>query len=78
MLDAETIINLIRHAIPDASVRIEDLRGDGEPHYAAWVSSPSFARLTRVEQHRKVYEALKGHLNTDIQALTLQTSVSEA
>ena len=40
-MDASEIERLIREGIPDAEVRLEDMRGDGD-HYAAYVSSPSF------------------------------------
>ena len=51
--------DLIKQAIPDAQVNIEDLRGDGD-HYAAYVVSPAFKGKTRVQQHQMVYEALQG------------------
>ena len=35
------IEQMIKEAIPDAEVQIEDLRGDGD-HYAAYVSSAEF------------------------------------
>ena len=47
-MDAAQLEQLIREGIPDAEVRIEDLRGDGE-HYAAYVTSPSFRGLSRVQ-----------------------------
>ena len=75
-MDAATIEKLIQEGLPDAKVRIEDLRGDGD-HYAAYVTSPSFAGKSRVEQHRMVYEALEGKMGTDLHALALQTSESD-
>jgi stress-induced morphogen len=74
MLDAKTLENLILQTLQDATVRVENMRGDGESYYAAHVSSPSFAGKTRVQQHQMVYAALRGHLNIEIQALSLQTS----
>ena len=60
-MDAAEIERLIREGIPDAQVRIEDLRGDGD-HYAAHVVSPAFAGKSRVQQHQMVYQALKGNM----------------
>ena len=40
-MDATLIESLIKEGIPDADVRIEDLRGDGD-HYAAYVESVTF------------------------------------
>ncbi|MEH6630499.1 MAG: BolA family transcriptional regulator [Halopseudomonas aestusnigri] len=68
---------LIRDALPDADVTIEDLRGDGD-HYAAYVVSPAFQGKTRVQQHQMVYEALQGRMGNELHALALQTSVPQA
>ncbi len=73
-MDAATIEEMILEGIPDATVRIEDLRGDGD-HYAAYVESPSFEGKTRVQQHQMVYGALKDKMGGDLHALALQTSV---
>ncbi|PPR18884.1 MAG: hypothetical protein CFH37_00197 [Alphaproteobacteria bacterium MarineAlpha9_Bin7] len=75
-MDAAEIEHLIREAIPDAQVRIEDLRGDGD-HYAAYVTSQSFKGKSRVQQHQLVYQALKGAMGGQLHALALQTSVPE-
>ena len=74
-MDPAEIISLIKEGIPDADVRIEDLRGDGD-HYAAYVVSPSFAGKTRVQQHQMVYQALQGRMGDQLHALALQTSVA--
>lgn len=68
------IESLIKAAIPDAQVNIEDLRGDGD-HYAAYVVSTAFAGKTRVQQHQMVYEALRGRMGNELHALALQTSL---
>jgi stress-induced morphogen len=68
------IETLIKEALPDASVTIEDLRGDGD-HYAAYVVSSAFAGKTRVQQHQMVYQALKGRMGNELHALALQTTV---
>lgn len=76
-MEATEIERLIREAIPDAEVRIEDLRGDGD-HYAAMVVSASFEGLSRVQQHQKVYAALQGRMGGELHALALQTAVPGA
>ena len=75
-MDSGQVERLIKEAIPDAEVRIEDLRGDGD-HYAAYVVSAAFKGKTRVEQHQMVYEALRGKMGSELHALALQTSVDE-
>lgn len=74
-MDAVEIERLIKQALPDAQVTIEDLRGDGD-HYAAHVISPTFAGKTRVQQHKMVYDALQGRMGGELHALALQTSAS--
>ena len=75
-MDAKTIENYIREGIPDAKVKIEDLRGDGD-HYAAYIESPSFSGKTRIQQHQMVYQALQGKMGNELHALAIQTSVPE-
>lgn len=75
-MDAAAIEKMILEGIPDATVKVEDLRGDGE-HYAAYVVSPSFAGKNRVQQHKMVYDAMKGKMGDELHALALQTSAPE-
>ncbi|PZN48495.1 MAG: BolA family transcriptional regulator [Proteobacteria bacterium] len=73
-MDAREIERLIKEGIPDATVTIRDLAGDGD-HYAAEVVAESFRGKTRVQQHQMVYDALKGNMGEALHALALQTSV---
>ncbi len=73
-MDAQEIERLIRQALPDAKITIEDLRGDGD-HYAAHVISSAFQGKSRVEQHQMVYQALEDRMGGVLHALALQTSV---
>ncbi|MCB9991858.1 MAG: BolA family transcriptional regulator [Rhodospirillales bacterium] len=70
------IEKLIKDGIPDATVRIQDLRGDGD-HYAAYIESASFAGKTRVQQHQMVYTALQGKMGAELHALAIQTAIPE-
>lgn len=72
-MTAAEIERLIREALPDAQVTVEDLAGDGD-HYVARVISSAFKGKTRVQQHKMVYDALKGRMGGDLHALALQTS----
>ena len=72
-MDANEIARLIREGIPDATVTIRDLAGDGD-HYAAEVVAESFRGKSRVQQHQMVYEALKGRMGGVLHALSLQTA----
>ena len=70
---ASEIEALIRAALPDARVTVEDLAGDGD-HYAATVTSEAFRGMSRVKQHQLVYAALRGRMGGVLHALALQTS----
>jgi len=69
---ADDISRLIRDALPDAQVEIEDLAGDGD-HYRATVVSSAFAGLPRVKQHQLVYNALGTRMGGELHALALIT-----
>jgi stress-induced morphogen len=75
-MQANEIEALIKSALPDAKVSIEDLAGDGD-HYAATVVSETFRGISRVKQHQIVYAALRGRMGGELHALALQTSAPE-
>lgn len=75
-MPASEIERMIKDAIPDAEVRIDDLRGDGD-HYAAYIVSPQFKGKSRVQQHQLVYQALQGRMGNELHALALQTAAPE-
>lgn len=68
------IEGMIKAALPDATVEMTDLAGDGD-HWAAKVTSPSFAGMSRVQQHKLVYGALQGKMGGVLHALQLTTAV---
>ena len=73
---ADEIETLIRQGIPDASIEIVDLAGDGD-HYEARVVAESFRGQSRIEQQKRVYAALGGRMGTALHALKLSTAVPE-
>jgi len=75
-MEADVIAAMIKEAIPDAEVIIEDLRGDGD-HYSALVVSTQFRGLSKVKQHQLVYAALQGKMGGELHALALQTATPE-
>ena len=70
------IERLIKTALPDAQVTIQDLVGDGD-HYAATIVSEAFRGKSRVQQHQMVYAALQGNMGGVLHALALKTSAPE-
>jgi stress-induced morphogen len=75
-MQADDIERIIKAALPDATVEITDLVGDGD-HYAAKVVSAAFKGKTRVQQHQLVYGALKNEMGGALHALALTTLTPE-
>ena len=76
-MDPEEIRRLIRVALPDAQVELEDLTG-GQDHWKAEVTSARFEGKTSIACHRMVYAALGDYVGGQIPALALETRVPEA
>lgn len=75
-ITASEIRQLIQDAIPDATLAIEDLAGDGD-HYAVHVTSSLFKSKSRIQQHQMVYEALGGRVGGQLHALSIRTSLPQ-
>ena len=71
-MDLLEIEKLIKEALPDASIDIKDLAGDGN-HYSATVISSQFKGKSKIEQHKMVYSSLKGKMGNELHALALVT-----
>ncbi|MBT4109590.1 MAG: BolA family transcriptional regulator [Pelagibacterales bacterium] len=67
------IESMIKEALPNSTVVIEDLRGDGD-HYSAHVKSDLFKGKSKIQQHQMVYKALKGKMGEQLHALALKTT----
>lgn len=70
--DIDTLRALVIKEFPDAKVSLEDTVGDSN-HFALTVSSGQFNGKTIVEQHKMVYNSLKGKVGSEIHALQLTT-----
>jgi acid stress-induced BolA-like protein IbaG/YrbA len=62
----------IEAGIPGASA---DVTGDGH-HFAAVVSADAFSGLSRIAQHRLVYDVFGAELGDRIHALSIKTQVA--
>ncbi len=71
-LKLEEIKSLIKEAMPDAEITIQDTAGD-DNHYSATIKSKVFSGKNRIEQHKLVYKALKGKMGNELHALALNT-----
>ena len=71
-MNLKEIENLIRAALPDATIDIQDLAGDGN-HYSATIVSSQFSGKSKIEQHKMVYNSLKGRMGNELHALAIKT-----
>ena len=71
-MDLKEIEVLIKAALPDAKIEIQDLAGAGN-HFSASVASASFAGKSKIEQHKMVYNSLKGKMGNELHALAIKT-----
>ena len=72
MPDAAEIKQRIEAAIPGALAEVQDTTGGGD-HFSASVTADAFSGLSRIEQHRLVYEVLGDDIGGPIHALALKT-----
>ena len=64
--------SVIKESLSDAKVEIQDLAGDGN-HYSATVTSSQFSGKSKIEQHKMVYNSLKGRMGNELHALAIKT-----
>jgi stress-induced morphogen len=69
----EELRTRIEAGIPGA---IASVTGDGH-HFNAVITAPAFAGLSRIAQHRLVYDVFGEEVGGRIHALSIQTRLSE-
>jgi len=72
MASADEVKTRIEAAIPGAVAVVESA---DDVHFSATVRASAFEGLSRVAQHRLVYDAFDGELGGSIHALALKTEV---
>jgi stress-induced morphogen len=73
MPSASNLKERIEAALPGSRVTVEDLTGGGD-HFRAEVVSNHFAGLSRIEQHKLVYNVFGAEVGGPIHALSIKTS----
>jgi stress-induced morphogen len=73
MPSADEVKSRIEAAIPGAEAVVESA---DDVHFSALVRAAAFDGLSRVQQHRLVYDVFDGELGGVIHALALKTEVS--
>jgi len=76
MPSATELKNRIEGALPGARAEIQDLTGGGD-HFRAEIVSDRFAGLSRIDQHKLVYDIFGTEIGGPIHALSLKTSTPE-
>jgi stress-induced morphogen len=74
MPSAEELKQRIESALPGSEVNVEDLTGGGD-HFRAEVMSERFAGLSRIDQHKLVYDVFGDEVGGPIHALSIKTSI---
>ena len=72
MPTADEVKQRIEAAIPGAHASVES---PDDVHFSAHVAASAFQGLSRVQQHRMVYDIFTGELGGVIHALSLKTEV---
>ena len=73
MPTAEELKQRIESALPGSNVNVEDLTGGGD-HFRAEVVSERFDGLSRIDQHKLVYDVFGDEVGGPIHALSIKTS----
>jgi len=69
---AEELRERIERALPGAQVAVEDTAGGGD-HFRAEVVSDRFEGLSRIQQHRLIYDVFGDEVGGAIHALSIKT-----
>jgi stress-induced morphogen len=76
MPSTDEVRNRIEAALPGSRASVTDLTGGGD-HLRAEVQYAGFAGLSRIEQHKLVYEVFGDEIGGPIHALSLKTSTPD-
>ena len=71
-IELKVLQSLLEETFANAEITIDDLAGDNN-HYSVTVKSKEFQDKTRIQQHKMVYDALKGAMASDLHALAIKT-----
>ena len=73
MPSPDEIKTRIEAALPGASAEVDDWTGGGD-HFRATVVAPQFSGLSRIAQHKLVYDVFGAEIGGPIHALSLKTT----
>jgi stress-induced morphogen len=76
MPSTEQVKERIERALPGARATVTDVTGGGD-HLRAEVVYEGFAGLSRIQQHKMIYDVFGDEIGGPIHALSLKTTTSE-
>jgi stress-induced morphogen len=76
MPSTDEVKQRIERALPGAQATVTDLTGGGD-HLRAEVVYDGFAGLTRIQQHKLIYDVFGGEIGGPIHALSLKTTTPD-
>jgi len=71
-IKADHLRKIIKKSFPESYIEIKDLAGDDD-HFSVTIRSKKFIGLSRIEQHKMVYEALGKKMGNELHALSIKT-----
>ena len=71
-IEQKKLEKLIAEKFPESKISVEDLAGDNN-HYSATITSAKFAGKSKIQQHKMVYDSLKGKMGNELHALAIKT-----
>ena len=74
MPSAQDLKTRIEQALPGSRVLVEDATGGGD-HFRAEIVSEHFEGLSRIQQHKLVYDVFGDEVGGPIHALSMKTSI---
>jgi len=73
MPSADELRTRIEQALPGADVNVIDTTGGGD-HFRAEIVSERFEGLTRIQQHKLIYDVFRDEVGGAIHALSITTA----
>ena len=71
-IDRESILSLLHKAFDGAAIELID-HGDGD-HYDLSIKYNGFAGLSKIQQHKAIYNALGSCVGNELHALSIKSS----
>ncbi len=68
----DDLLKIIEESFPESDIEIKDLAGD-DNHFSVTIRSKKFIGLSRIKQHKMVYEALGTKMGNELHALSIKT-----